>query len=411
MDATDARSLRLRHLLTLASAYRGISRKQLSDALGRDQTKIAPRTGNPKLDYLVRLADILDWPVGEVAEAIWDPPRAGAAAEAATFEELNDQAKAAHVSGDFRLMTELARRMRSRAETSEQRALAALRESGGWNGLGRYTAQVDAIRRGLRESPLSADLRSLLRVNLANGYHTLGHHLEARAMAREFLDSPAARGASTPSGRASVAFACYVAGHASRALIGEQPDEARLHAGAAQADLLRGAEQYEALAAEFQHAPWRGIGSTCRGGLLEAEVELGVRSARAAVEAIRARLDEAPAVESCGDEVESIGWWCIFGCNIALRHLSGAEMHRHMAVFTNKGCEIADRLGNWAMRERLFSLEFVQRERLNELAGVHVDWTIDDEDVRLIVGTMGRFPAFRSVGWQILQNATLVSER
>jgi hypothetical protein len=81
-----------------------------------------------------------------------------------------------------------------------------------------------------------------------------------------------------------------------------------------------------------------------------------------------------------------------------------------MAVFTNKGYEIADRLDNWAMRERLFTMEFLQRQRLNELAGFPVEWTIDNEEVRLIVGTMGRFPMFRTTGWKILQTATVVGD-
>ena len=52
-----------------------------------------------------------------------------------------------------------------------------------------------------------------------------------------------------------------------------------------------------------------------------------------------------------------------FGCNIALRHLEGELMQRQMAVFTNKAIEIGERLGNWAMRERAFTLEHFRRSR------------------------------------------------
>ena len=54
-------------LLELAGVYRDFNRKELAHALRRDGSKLVPSTGNPKLDYLVSLAEVLDWPVGEVA--------------------------------------------------------------------------------------------------------------------------------------------------------------------------------------------------------------------------------------------------------------------------------------------------------------------------------------------------------
>ena len=83
-------------------------------------------------------------------------------------------------------------------------------------------------------------------------------------------------------------------------------------------------------------------------------------------------------------------------------------MHRHMAVFTNKAIEIGEQLGNWSMRERAFTLEHFRRQQA-DLQGVSQEpWPLDDEDIRVITGTMGRFPAFRDVGWQILQNAQVL---
>ena len=83
-------------------------------------------------------------------------------------------------------------------------------------------------------------------------------------------------------------------------------------------------------------------------------------------------------------------------------------MHRQMAVFTNKAIEIGERLGNWAMRERAFTLEHFRRQQA-DLTGVEEDpWPLDEEDIRVITGTMGRFPAFREVGWEILRNARVL---
>jgi hypothetical protein len=415
MATAEARAVNLSHLLDLASVYKGLNRKQLADALGRDPTKIFPPTGNPKLDYLMRLAELLDWPVGDVVEAIRERP-AEEAAGAADFEELNQKAKEAHQAGRSAEMVHLADLMHAVATTPEQRALAAHREAGGWDGLGRYTRQLDAIRRGLREGSISMDLRVLLQVNLANTYYTLWHLLEARAMARDLIDAFAA----TPprqdnrNTRSAQAFAYYVLGSASLRLATQEPEFASRHARAAKEALEESLRLYTALTDESDRGSWRGIANTCRGGVLEARVELGEVGALEAVAELSAGLDQLTGPQDmarlAGDRLESFGWWCVFGCNIALRHLTGRDLQRHMAVFTNKGYEIADRLDNWAMRERLFTMEFLQRQQLNDLAGFPVEWTIDNEEVKILVGTMGRFPAFRSTGWRILQTATVVRD-
>ena len=80
-------------------------------------------------------------------------------------------------------------------------------------------------------------------------------------------------------------------------------------------------------------------------------------------------------------------------------------MHRHMAVFTNKAIEIAEQLGNWSMRERAFTLEHFRRQQADLAEARGQPWPLDDEDIRVITGTMGRFPSFREVGWQILRGA------
>jgi hypothetical protein len=411
MNSNDLRRQNLDQLIELAGTYKGLSRKKLAEWLGRDPTKLSIETGNPKLDYLVRLAEVLDWSVGDVAEVIWDnPPAPADHAAAADFDTANEAAKAAHRAGDYPRMLAQARAMAAFADTPEQRAQAAHRESGAWDGMGRYTRQVEAVRRGLKESPITTDLRLLLQVNLANTYYTLGHMLEARAMARDILDDLAPTPPTSRSARAAEAFACYVHGHASRCLMTQEPARGPHFARAALESLRRSISLYEPLADEFGNDAWRGIANTCRGGIIEVETELGLREPLMALSELLRGLDTIAEKTDglVGDRLESFGWWCIFGCEIALRHLTGAELQRHMAVFTNKGYEIADRLDNWAMRERLFTMEFLRRKRLDELAGLPVEWTIDHEEVRVIVGTMGRFPMFMNTGWQILKSATVV---
>ena len=79
-----------------------------------------------------------------------------------------------------------------------------------------------------------------------------------------------------------------------------------------------------------------------------------------------------------------------------------------MAVFTNKADEIADRMRNWAIRERVFTMEYARRQRFVDWTGMEADWAIDSDDVRVITGTMGRFPAFRHTAWRILRTAKVV---
>ena len=70
--------------------------------------------------------------------------------------------------------------------------------------------------------------------------------------------------------------------------------------------------------------------------------------------------------------------------------------------------EIADRLGNWSLRERAFSLEHDRRTRLERSTGFDPEWVLDEEDVRTIAGTMGRFPSFRDTCWRILSQARIL---
>ena len=91
----------------------------------------------------------------------------------------------------------------------------------------------------------------------------------------------------------------------------------------------------------------------------------------------------AKGVDLRGDQLECYGWWCIFGCNIALHHIEGREQQQHLATLIERGCEIANTLNNWSMRERLYSMQLERRQRLNDLAGIAVEWNIDGDDVHV----------------------------
>ena len=85
-------------------------------------------------------------------------------------------------------------------------------------------------------------------------------------------------------------------------------------------------------------------------------------------------------------------------------------VQQHMAIFTNKADEIATRLDNWAIRERVFTMEHTRWERAVGCTGFEIPCVIDEEEVRTITGTMSRFPSFRDTGWHILRTARVVGE-
>ena len=413
MDSTAGRKERLERLLGLAQAYRGWSRKKLSKALGRAPTKIVPGSGVPKLDLVVELADALDWPVSEVVAAIWEddlaPPDTG---ETRDFESLDDAARRAHRSGEYRQMIHLARQAFAEATTPDQRARACNREAGGWDGLGRYTNVLQAVRRGTQDPGVAPELRRMLQSNLANAYYTLWELVESESISQQLIHHYDAHAPGTARDRKTQAFAHYVSGHTYRRLISIEPQRSRELAGLATRHLKLACDLYGGLSAELDDESLGGIANTCSGGIVEAEVELGRRSAADALDHLSRGLDDVPGPADAlvGDCLESYGWRCIFACNIALRHVSDEhDLQQYLAVFSNKAQEIADRIDNWTIRERIFSLQYTCWKRAASSSGFDIPYVLDTDDVRVITGAMGRFPSFRETGWRILRCSRVVN--
>lgn len=412
MSNAEIRRERLEELLALAQAYQGCSRKHLARSLGRDASNLVPNSGIPKLDLVVGLADILDWPVDEVVNTLWTPDGVETVhTNGAGFDEMETASKDAHRDGRYHEAIELARAACRAATTSEEHALACNREALGWDGLGRYTRALEACQRGLSNGPVSPDRKVMLHANLANAYYALWHLTEASAMAQDLilrydLEPPRNR-----LNEVVHAFAYYVRGHSERRTLATESEDARCHATRSKADLATARDMYVALAEKYDDESYGGIANTCLGGLMEIEAFLGERNASEVLDEFGQALDALvdPSAFPVGDWLESHAWWCIFGCNVALRHLDDPrDLQQRMAVFTNKADEIADRMRNWAIRERVFTMEYARRQRFVDWTGVESDWAIDNDDVRVITGTMGRFPAFRHTAWRILRTAKLV---
>ncbi|MHC4427812.1 MAG: hypothetical protein ACYS0D_04315 [Planctomycetota bacterium] len=422
MDAVCVRRKRLEQLLELSIAYRGWTRKELAKALGRDPTKLVPGSGIPKLDLVTELARVLDWPVGDVVSYLWtgeirevvgEPSASRGAREGASWKDLDQAARAAHREGRYGEAVELARQAYRMAETPDERVWACIRELVGWDGLGHYATALAVAQRGLQEAGVAEPLRRVLASNLANAHYTLWALNEARSLARDLIDAYTARPPDEYLDRCTQAFGHYVRGHALRRSIATEPQRARAHAEAARADLERAERLYVTLGEATGDESFGGIANTCRGGIIEVEAAAGDRDASSALTELTRGLEAVvdPETVPPGDWLESYGWWCIFGCNVVLRHVGDErEVQRHMAVFTNKADEIAERMNNWSLRERVFTMQYLSHERFVDWTGRMVALCLDDDDVRDLVGAMGRFPAFRETGWRLLKSARVLSD-
>ncbi len=413
MEQARKRRTRLARLLDLAQTYRGWTRKELARSLGRDPTKLVPGSGVPKLDLVVALARVLDWSPGDVIDALWcdEQPVGDFKLNGQSFETLNEESKAAHRDGRYGDMIDIASRMFEVADSPDDRALACNRECGGWDGLGRFAKALESVQKGLQEGPIAANKRTMLEVNLANAHYSLWHLFEARATASNILQRYDENPPESRLDRAVQAHAYYVRGHSLRRMMDVDPEAIHRLALAAKVDLEKSHLLLNQMTEDFDDDAYSGMGNTCKGGLIEVAIALGELDAVEGLKELSDGLDVVidSSEYPVGDWLESYGWWCIFGCNAALRHLTDEKMlQQNMAVFTNKAEEIAERLDNWTMRERVFTMEYARRQRFVEWTGLESEWTIDQDDVRVVAGTMGRFPMFRQTGWKILETAKVI---
>ncbi len=413
------RKERLEHLFELAQAYRGWTRRELAQELGRDPTKLAPESGNPKFDLILQMAEIIDWTLDEVAEWLCFEKeiRAGKKEKVknpitSTFEQLDLNAQNAHRTGEYKDLIAIAHEQLDVASNADEKARAYNRAAGGWDGLGRFSRVLKAAQAGLREHPIQTDFRLLLQTTAANAHYTLWQLDESQGMSQRVVDYYKDNPPTTNRARVAQAHAWYVLGHTQRRLLDVEPDQSTRYANAAKSSLLEAAAIYEELAQNI-HTSFGGIANTCRAGILESEVYLSQIDAREGLARVLDVINTVinPEEFEKGDWLESYGWWSIIGCNITLRHIADErDIQRFMAMFTNKADEIADRLNHWSMRERVFSMQFQGRQRLVGWTGQDIPIVIDSEDVRLITGTMGRFPQFRNTGWSILNCGSIIQD-
>lgn len=408
MDQVLERKSTMHRFVSLAQAYRGWSKTQTAERLGREVAKVVPESGNPKLDLVVAIADALEWPVGDVAEALWRPvSRSSGQAARTPFRELDAQARQAHRDGRYHDMLDSASLMLGAAASGNERAIAFNRQCGAHDGLGQFMRSLSAVQQGLAQPDVAPRTRLMLRVNLAGAHYALWHLVESRSIAHElvhhFTDHPPV----DRFDRVAQAFAFLVRGQSARRSIECDATQGGAHAECALGDLRVAHAAYTTLGREFGDASYAAVARTCHGAILECEAFLGLRDPRAALEELEHGIAGALAQDPAptGDLLESHGWWAVCACNIAARSLDGPAMQRALAVFTNMISEIAEATDNWSLRERCFSIEHAA-----QADDPSAEWLLDRSDLKVLCGTMSRFPSFRPTGWRILERAQVLEE-
>jgi hypothetical protein len=416
-DAEAIRRARLEKLLELAAMYKGWSKRRLGEELARDDSKLVPASGNPKLDLVVTLSELLDWPVGDLIETMWDEPIKAADLHAGkSFDELDQECVRLHDEGKYRQRIGVAQAMHAMAKTGRERAIAKFREYGAWEGLGRYSKCVDVLREALAERGVAATTRLLLRSNLAWSLFAQGHLYDAMGMAQLVCgESREIRTGVTETLAGAISQAHETIGFCRRSLVSEDEVSARDHAANAVKSFAEGLASLD-LQMSLRTRPQsyfeakKAFGSfVC----LEMKAFLGEIEPSAGVQTIMQAVCESPRSGSLAESAEWADaecWGCISGCAIALRHLPDREKSRTVAVFCEKGYELADRRDNWMMRQRIFEIDHSIRSFEQSSFGIERDWVLDRDDIKVLVGTMGRFSGFRARGWSILNSARIVRE-
>ncbi len=417
MPSRSPSKQRLEELIALARTYRGWSAKDLARELGRDTHHLVPNSGVPKLDIVLALADALDWTVQDVVDDLCGnvptAPRGKSETpdDAESFAKLNRAAWDALQAGEYERTVLVARRAYVAARTPDERGTACMREFGAWECLGRYQQAMECVQRGLGDGPTDDSVAGPLRNNLAYCHYILGEHEEAVGVATSLLadlDAGDWRGARTEPSRG---FAHFVRGAAQRARIASGVDLRSSRCREALTDLALAAKMLEESGKKFDAPGYLGHASTAEGALLTLRALLDEIRPSQAIEVLSARLDEVvePSKHRDKHALEAIGWWCVFGCEVANAKLTDDDARSHLfGVFTNKVDEIAQQTGNWALRERVWRLEVLRR--LESTADVTEPWVIDRADARDLTGTMARFPKFRSIGWQVFRSAEIGDE-
>jgi hypothetical protein len=423
--AVEAASIRqrLEELLSLALGYRGWSTRHLAKALDRSSSNLLPETSFPKLDFLLRLAEILQWPVEAVishlAEEVVAPQPLDQPGAPQEEDALLARGQTALHADDPTLALRFARSAALVANSMKTRVQASELESDAWAQLGRWDCAIqaihsalDALSRGAASlHAASPDERGVeppgLLLRLARAYHRAGLAVEGSALATTILNACHDVDAETAAQRAEAHLLralCFRDRHESARSMPEEPAASALRDAEEARAILRWPVVAERLPTA---ACLRGMADAV---MLELRASLNQIGAAAALtqllDSLEPWVDLAQAVDRSA--LAGAGWRCVIGLTIAARHLEGEPRHRMLAILSNKADEIASAVDCWALRERVLRLEFERRTHTPGEGSGSDQWLVDEEDLRLIIGCIGASRRFRPIGLEIIRRATRV---
>lgn len=417
-DTASERRDRLHNLIDVTLRYRASSKSDLAQFLGRDHSRLYPDTDNPKLDMIVGLAEALDWPVDAVVEYIWrGKSDTGGGGLPADFCEAKDRAIDLLNQGDFGKAMQMARHMQAVARSADERSWGLRLESCALEGKGQYARALNALRSAMEAGPLSESEQRAVQGNMASLYYVLWDLIPAIGISQHMIRDLSREGRGADGSvrtRVTEAFAYYVSGSAQRRLMTMQAGRARDIAVEARQHLERAAALFESIVRDHGLEDCGAVLNTCRAGLTEVQVELGALSpaeALAEVRRVLAGIDADSPDFPKGDWLESYGWWCEAGVNIAFRYAKGDKLAEHVSPLSEQLLEFARRSKNWALAERAVSIQHAVHERIAELTGIRLPYPMDPQSVDLIAGAVGRFPRLRRDGWNLLEGAARAAVR
>ncbi|HMN95109.1 MAG TPA: hypothetical protein PKC43_01970 [Phycisphaerales bacterium] len=401
-------------MVELLQSYRGWTQKEVADALGRNVHAVVPESGNPKLDLVEKLSSVLDWPIEMIAADLREAGRDAEREAAAISSDLDSSASDPSTIVDevWRLVdgecweAVIERTSPSRIDRLDReiRGRLLMYRQAALESNGQYLAAIEACREGLDCVARGTETSYRLRGALAYLLLVTDHPYDAEALAASLVSELRDEPAESPL-RLHLGMSLLVRGLALRSQ-GALPGPRRLQLLNEARDSLNAASMMLTALSENAGPPRvRSPGRTADVAAMEVSVLLGEMGAQEFVDSVVALLDDSPDVTTLDSiAAESLGWCCVFASRTIVAEPERIDSpDRALAILTNKVDEIAERLGHWALRERLFTIEHLHRVQSLRDRGESPPWNLDDQDVRVLMGTMGRFPKFRRVGWRILR--------
>ena len=414
----DRRARRIEHLLTVVRDIRGWTKAQLAEALGRHPANLVPPGGNAKLDYLIILADILEWDVGRVSRWIWEGPPPVIHAAHPTAENTPSIRETVVLA--FRRLADrkyhdartLAGEVGRRAESPWDLHWHHILEASIRGEQGLYEQADSHLLQALDLVMDRRQYRRQVESSLAQNCEYLGNISMAVALTTSVIED--FRDDADPEVRTPYPYACLTRARARNKLARRYPRHEEEFSLLAMEDaelamqLCRDYERTPAAPGFTEFADFPSVALMAELVALECRCRLRTVDAAREVDALIERLDPITDLASTTvttTMLEAFGWLCVHALHIARRDLRGAELERAMAVLTNKGLDIADHVPNWSMRVEVlcaqYGLMMTPRQTVvfgNGIAHLNTD----AEDERQIEWTMARVPSFFHIGRLLL---------